>query len=197
LRKNNTRNGGGWFWPVACVVLAALVIILSYQNFQLRKQIYAQPEPFVKLDDVARLHPDDPAPPIAVHLPDGEEFIIQCDSLWAPLILAWYSQDCEPCLAALGGWNKLANMFPSQLWGIGKTSMDEFDTLFYGQKVIFPLVVPIHDTVFALYRIDFTPQTMVVLQDGTIGDVWLGPLDDRALAEIVEIMGQPFRKEVR
>jgi len=172
--------------------MAGVLFYLAYQNVQLKKQLVEVTGRLHVSKDVPTVRSGDIAAPFAAFLPDGQEFEVRTDSLSAPLILAWLSYDCEPCLIALDRWNLLADNYPGQVWGIAKSSWDEIDTSLSDQDVRFPILIPISDTVFSQYQISITPQTMVVLEDGTIGSVWHGPLNEEASNRIMELMQQPF-----
>ena len=64
--------------------------------------------------------------------------------------------------------------------------------MFQEQYVAFAIVEPISESVFAQYHIQATPQTMIILEDGTIGAVWYGPLSNEAMAQTAGLLKQPF-----
>jgi thiol-disulfide isomerase/thioredoxin len=181
-----------WLWPILCIVLAGTVLYLSYQNLQLKRQLASLDEYYLVPKEMSRLDPGSSAPPFEVYLPDGQSFVMRTDSLAAPLLLAWLSSDCEPCLAAREHWNELAQAYPGQFWGVTKDPFGHLDSAFSSAAVDFPILTPASDSIFALYRIKATPITMLVQQDGTVGGVWHGPLTTNALTAITDMMGPSY-----
>jgi peroxiredoxin len=172
--------------------MAGGLLYLAYQNVQLKRQLAEVAGRLHASKDMPTVRSGDIAPPFTAFLPDGQELVVRTDSLSAPLILAWLSYDCEPCVVALDRWNLLADRYPGQVWGIEKGEQDTTDSSFSSEYVRFTILIPTSDTVFSQYRISATPQTMIVMEDGTIEDVWLGPLNDDAANRIMELMQQPF-----
>ncbi len=195
VTQANGTSRWSWLWPVLTLILAVLLILLSYQNIQLEKELvrYSQ---LIPSGDIQKLDENDIAPNITAFLPDGQEITIRTDSLYAPLVLVWYSEDCAPCDQALESWNDLARSYPGQVWGVSRSFMSAIPDLKYGDNVFFPIVTPLNDSLFDLYRAEYTPQTMVVKKDGRIGYVWLGPPTEEDIEEITMMMGEPYRKEV-
>ncbi len=192
MRKSNSGEVALWVFPVLCLIMALALLYLAYQNAQLKKQLAeVTARPHVNRE----LRADqlgDKAVPFSALLPDGQEFNVRTDSLSAPLILTWLSYNCDPCVIALERWNLLADEFPGQVWGIAKTSQSEYDAAFSGDNVRFPILTPISDTVFDQYQINMTPQTMVILEDGTIGYVSYGAVAEGAYGKIVDLMLTPY-----
>ena len=120
-------------------------------------------------------------------LSDGREIYFHPDSLVNPVIMVWFSYDCEPCLDALHRWNQLARKYPDQIIGI-ETGEWYDGALFSSNDAVFPVLFPASDSVKEHYQVYSTPQTMVVLPEGIIGYVKHGILDENAAAEIKAIL---------
>jgi len=195
LNQSHDSSRWSWFWPVLCIILAVFLILLSYQNIQLEKELVRYNQMALP-ENIDKLTENEAAPNITAFLPDGQEITIRTDSLYAPLVLAWYSENCEPCTRALDAWNSLAASYPGQVWGVSRSFMSAIPDLEYGENIFFPILTPLNDSLFARYRADYMPQTMVVKKDGRIGYVWLGPPTEEDLEEIRMMMGEPYRKEV-
>lgn len=181
-----------WAFPVLCLIMAIGLLYLAYQNIQLKKQLAAVERKAPVAREVISVEPGAVAPPFEASLPDGQSLDIKTDSLSAPIIFAWMSYDCDPCLTALKPWNQLADQYPGQIFGLSWTFWEVTDTLFRPQDARFPILVPVADTVFSQYEISATPQTMVVLESGRIGYVSIGPLSTEVLDTIASLMQQPF-----
>jgi hypothetical protein len=192
--KDNKKSvqTSGWFFPVLCLILAAGLVYVSYQNISLKKQI----ADLVEEHDHAIMPPKAAsgtvAPPFAALLPDGQQIAMRTDSLAAPLVLAWLSWDCEPCIEAVDGWNDLFDYYPGQVWGIARLPEGNEDSAWVGRDIHFAIINPVADSTYRLYDVSATPQTMIVNADGTIGDVWIGPLTQKTQDSIVSILRQPF-----
>lgn len=192
MRKSNSGEVALWVFPILCLIMALALLYLAYQNIQLKKQLAELTAKLHVNRELPTAKLGEKAVPFAALLPDGQEFSVRTDSLSAPLILAWFSYRCDPCVMALEKWNFLADEFPGQVWGIAKTSQSEYDPAFSGQNVRFPILRPISNTVSDHYQIDATPQTMVVLEDGTISYISYGPLTESDYGKIVELMQTPY-----
>lgn len=190
--ESGTRSAQQWIWPLLCVLMAVGVIYLSYQNLQLKKQLAAVADYYLVPKELGALPVGQTANPFQVYLPDGQGFTMRTDSLSAPLVFAWFSPDCEPCIAARDNWNRLAASFPGQVWGISKAPEYTVDPAFSPAVADFPILRPASDSVFAAYGINATPVTMVITEDGTVGGVWHGPLTAAAFDEITSLLGQSY-----
>ena len=191
MQESTSGRLSGWLWPILSLVLAALVIYLSYQNFQLKKQLTVVTTNFsrsIPIPESGRT-----AAPITAYLPDGQEMTIRTDSLSAPIVLAWLSPDCEPCVESIEWWNRLSDQYPGQVWGISRESRNAFaGTLAEGHDIRVMIVTPVSDTVFDQYQVYATPVTMVIGTNGAIQNVWPGEMTADKNDAIIGLMGQPY-----
>jgi hypothetical protein len=193
LQSTTQSKASAWIWPVLSLILAVLLLYISYQNLQLKKQVDSIQERIASAGRLALPSSGAAAAPFDVYLPDGQVFAFHTDSLVAPVILAWLSPDCEPCLEALDGWNTLVDKFPGQLWGISREPRHEFATSAFAEHdVRFPVVTPVSDSVFSIYQVYATPLTLVIAQNGVISQVRPGPLSPPAVDSIISFMGKPY-----
>jgi len=183
-----------WIWPFLCLILAIMLITVVYQNLQLKKQIAAQAERMSTQPPYAADRTGKTAPPFEAYLSDGTELAVRTDSLTAPLVLLWFAYDCDPCVQALDQWNRLADQYPGQVWGLPAHGGEDLNDEFSSDRVRFPVLQPGTVDPAELYQINITPQTMVILKDGTIGKVWYGPLSDAAFGALVDILQEPLTK---
>ena len=193
MQSSMQSRVSGWLWPALSLVLAIMVIVIAVQDFRLKRELNSIQD---RITSVARAAMPDSgarAVPFDVYLPDGQQFTVRTDSLNAPLIMAWLSPNCDPCLDALDGWNSLADRFPGQFWGISKEPQYEFTSSDFAEHdVRFPIVTPVSDSVVSAYRVHATPLTLVIAQNGVIERVRPGPLSPAAVDSIISAMGQPY-----
>lgn len=189
MKRDGRSTFTGWLWPVLCLILAVIVLVLAWQNMKLKAHLAAINDRFSQLmEGQALLKPGDPAPPFTALLPGGQELIIRTDSLIAPLILGWYSGGCEPCLKTIEPWNELADSFPGQFWGITIDTPEENDGLSGEVDRDFPTVSLINDTAITMYKIQFTPQTMVISPAGIVAGIWPGPLTPQTTQQVIALI---------
>lgn len=194
MKSNNTFNA---ILSILCIILAAAVIFLAYQNLQLKKQLgamYGKRTTYRNLEDIPTMKVGDTAVPFTAILPDGQKLPIKTDSLEAPLILAWFTFNCEPCSTALIEWNDLATTYPGQFFGFTTQEFDEETALFSKNDAAFPILRLETDSILKVYRVIGTPQTMVVRTDGTIGYQQHGPLLPKAYDEVTALVQEPFER---
>jgi hypothetical protein len=191
-QKSDSSGIWAWLMPVLCLLLAIGLVYLAIQNITLKRRLADCAEAVHPMPSAFSDRAGDSTVSFAVYLPDGQELTIRTDSLAAPLLLAWLSYDCEPCLLALDAWNSLAEDYPGQLWGVVRRDDSGADSVWQERYIGFPLVEPLNDSVFDWYGVHATPQTIMVMEDGRMGGVWFGPLDAEAIDRISALMRQPF-----
>ena len=163
------------------------VIFMAYQNYQLRKEIANLRSQAYPASSIPSVESGDNASVFEAYFPDGGEFYFSPDSLDSPLVLAWFSYDCEPCLDALAQWNVLAADYPERIIGIETENWNE-GALFSKDDAAFPVLSLNSDQTKQDYEIYSTPQTIVVLPDGRIGYVKHGALNEKCTAEIRQML---------
>jgi peroxiredoxin len=187
MTESRKNTGVGVIWPIAIIIMGIAVIFMAYQNYQLRKEIANLRSQVYPVSSIPSVESGDIASAFEAYLPDGREFYFSPDSLESPLVLAWFSYDCEPCLDVMAQWNVLAADFPEQVIGIGTENWYE-GALFSKNDAGFPVLTLVSDQTKQDYDIYSTPQTIVVLPDGRIGYVKRGVLDEQSLEDIESIL---------
>ena len=185
MRSDSNASVSSWLWPALCLALAATLFYFVYENGRLKKQMLEQSGYRPVAQDGAPI--GTPARPIEGYLASGERVVLFGDSLARPVILAWFSNDCDACYFAKEGWDRLAGALPGQVWGIRRDLDSGPDSLFFGEPVTFPIVTPIDSTVLETYRVYGTPQTLLIKEDRTVGQVWKGALNPDKVDEIVAL----------
>jgi peroxiredoxin len=169
--------------------MGVMIIVLVRQNWQLKEQLANWRHNFQRISEgKMTLRPGDSAFPFAALLPNGQELFINTDSLAAPLILGWFSVNCEPCGEAFAPWNTLAGTFPDQFYGVCESERAEIEETYYNHEVNFPTLTPVSDTVYSQYNILLTPQTMVISTQGNIAGIWPGPLTGASLQDVITLV---------
>jgi hypothetical protein len=174
-------------WPAIVIIMAIAVILMVYQNYQLRKEIMQLRSRPYSTTQIPSLEEGNIAQPFMGFLPDGHEFHFQPDSLDKPVVIAWFSYDCEPCLDALKRWNYLAQEYPDQIIGVETENWHD-GALFSSNEAVFQVLSPASPSVKENYQVYSTPQTIVVLPSGKIGYVKHGVPYDNSIAEIESIL---------
>jgi len=167
------------------VALAATLIYFVYDNGRLKKQLLEQSGYRPAARDGASI--GDPADPIEGYLASGELVILAGDTVTEPLVVAWFSDDCDACYFARDGWNRLAAELPGRVWAVRKSYNSEPDSLFFGEPVAFPILTPVDGEIFERYHVYGTPQTVLVKEDRTVGQVWKGALNPDKISEILAL----------
>ncbi|MBD3218060.1 MAG: hypothetical protein GF310_07270 [candidate division Zixibacteria bacterium] len=187
MTEARKKPGVGVVWPIAIIIMGIAVIFMAYQNYQLRKEIANLRSQAYPASSIPSVESADVALEFEAYLPDGSDFYFSPDSLESPLILAWFSYDCEPCLDAMAQWNVLAADYPERIMGVETRNWNE-GALFSKDDAAFPVLTLASDQTKQDYEIYSTPQTIVVLPDSIIGYVKHGVLDERSIAKIREIL---------
>ena len=194
MPKPDANRLSSWFLPLLCVILAAGLIYVSLENLRLKKDLSAALEHRHIERAMMTDRSGEVAPPFAALMPDGREITIRTDALSAPIVLAWLKEDCEACVETIDAWNRLADRYPSQVWGVSRLASQESGADSPWSDAGFMIVTPVSDAVYSQYDIGVTPQTMLVLQDGTIGDVRYGPLSQKDLEDLERRLQPPLDK---
>ena len=174
-------------WPAVVIIMAIAVILMVYQNYQLRKEIMLLRSRPYSAAQIPSIEKGEIARPFTGFLPDGHEFHFQPDSLDKPVVIAWFSYDCEPCLDALDKWNDLAREYPDQILGV-ETEEWHDGALFSSNDAVFPILSSTSSSVKEDFQIYSTPQTMVVIPGGRIEFVKHGVPYKNSFAEIESIL---------
>jgi hypothetical protein len=184
LEVNRNLKASSWIWPALCVGLSIVLFYVVYENVQLKQEIAGRTVRQSTVQDGAVT--GDPAYSIKGYTGTDHLITLVEDTLSQPLVLGWFSDACDGCYFAREGWEQLAAAFPEQFWAIRKDAGPEPDSLFYGYSVLFPILAPTDETIAEQYRVLGTPQTMVILPDRTIGQVWKGALTPDIVNDILE-----------
>jgi peroxiredoxin len=190
LKSNHKSVFMAYLWPGLTMLLAILLSLVSFQYYQLKKQFAASGGRPLSPGDYPSLREGDKAPPLEAYTSRGSLLNLFNDYTPAPLILGWYSDECDVCYFSRDGWNELAEKFPGRLWALKKSYEFSPDSLFFGDPVGFPLLFPSDPEIYELYYINITPQTMVIDKDGIIVRVWRGVLNPRMVTEVISQMNQ-------
>lgn len=188
MSKTTAAKLSSWLWPVLCLILAALVLYVSYQNRQLRNELESRPRAYRVNKDSQLSSSGFVARPFEAFTVDGDILEFTADSAMTPFIFGWYSDECEACYFARDAWNILASEFPDKIWVLKKSYDIEPDSLFFGEAATFPMLAPADQEVFGNYHIDITPQTMIVEKDGTVRKIWAGAVGPGKIDEIISYM---------
>jgi hypothetical protein len=190
MSKITINHIGKFLQPFLIVIMAVILIYLSYQNMQLKKQLSSMNAFLYSSQELSNVEVGDQAFPIDVDFPGGQSLSILPDTLSSPLILAWFSYQCEPCQDALVIWNQLADLFPGQILGLPMRNSDTGEMVFAPNDVVFPVTNPISGKIKKDYGIFASPQTVIILKDGTIGYIHQGSLQQSDLVHLINVIEQ-------
>lgn len=164
--------------PLIALLLAALVIILSWQNRQLR-QINAQMATQLQQTrlDAHGLPPG--AKPDLLTLRTTQQTHVDIGGAHAaPQILYFFSTACRYCLASVPQLQAIAAARgSSELIGVGLPPYDQLADYAGAHALQFPIAIDSEGKVAKHYRASLTPMLMVLATDGSVAYKHVGQLD--------------------
>lgn len=175
--------------PAIALLLAALVIILSWQNRQLR-QINEQMATQLQQ---TRLDAHGPAPgsrPDLQTLRTTQQTHVDIGGAHAtPQILYFFSTACRYCLASLPQLQQIAAARgSSELVGVGLPPYAQLADYAGTHALQFPIAIDSEGKVARLYRASLTPMVVVLAADGSVVYKHVGLLDAETVQAVANVL---------
>jgi hypothetical protein len=168
---------------IACIALAALVLLLAWQNRQLKEELASVSTMQMPPKGLAA---GDLFPSLVLLEEGGEPTTLEFGEDEPRRLLLVFSTQCPACRDTLPIWNSLLENPPSgvQVAGIqlgGAT--DEFPFL------PFPVFTPEDGGASLAGKIPYVPATLIVDPGGRIEQIWYGLLDEPSQQALGEALG--------
>ena len=176
-------------FPVVALLLAALVIMLSWQNRQLRQvneQMAAQLQQ-TQLD--AHGLATGTRPELLTLRTTQQTHVDIGGARGVPQILYFFSTACRYCLASVPQLQQIAAARGSaELVGVGLPPYDQLADYAGKHALAFPIAVDDQGEVSKRYRATLTPMLMVLAADGSIVYKHVGQLDTETVQAVAKAM---------
>ena len=175
LRPGTLQNTG----------LIILLVISGSMNAVLAHQIKAQRQIVERIRAEGRLQAGTLVPAITGKTPQGEQTTIDFAAPGHPTVLYVFSPTCGWCKRNLENMMTLRREIGSHYAFVGVSLTSTGLTEYVSQnKLDYPVVADIPDSVKAAYKMGGTPSTIVVSPDNKVLKVWSGAYQGTSLQEI-------------
>ncbi|GMU39850.1 MAG: hypothetical protein AMXMBFR23_07160 [Chloroflexota bacterium] len=135
-------------------------------------------------------------PALALDAADGEHYVLAEALARGPVLLVFFSLDCQACDAAYLHWDAAFEAYAGEefaLWAVGLDPRDQAQAFWEKSGVSFPVLFDDGSSVLAL-RLTSTPSHVLVGTDGLVlasFDAWDRQAWNAMLAEVAGRLGRP------
>ena len=176
-----------WTFAISgcCLLLLALNIALIHQNIQLKSQL-SVPPPALEASAGAKV------PDLRGFDLEGKKVEVAYGKDPRKVVVLVYSPVCPFCEENWPKWQQVIAFLDRSavrpvMVDVTSTTNAEFVSRY--QLTGLPVLVQVDPLARVNYRLQLTPQTILVDSDGTVEKVWTGVLNDPSLAELKQRLG--------
>lgn len=178
-----SRRLGQVLLPVLIVGLCITNALLIKQNRDLKAFISrAQPE-FLK--------PGQPVPPLAANTMSGQREVVNY-SARAKTVLLVFKPECPACERTVPYWKAIkaaCDRNQYQIFGLSLDSNSKTSDFLKANGLILEVFTNIDADVRNAYKLNLTPLTIVVNNNGRVEKIWPGALNEYSNAEVETYFG--------
>jgi hypothetical protein len=179
----HVNRGYQTFLTVACLALAVLVVLLAWQNHQLKKVIS---ETIARQSPPEGLKEGDTFPSLTLLDESGAPVSLEFGTGAGESLVLVYSSHCPACRETLPIWSGLLADPPA---GLRVTAIRTIGAASDEPALPFPVLTPRDGGAQLSRGIPYIPATLILGADGTVERIWYGLPDQdaqRALREKIE-----------
>jgi peroxiredoxin len=164
--------------------LSIEVLLLSMQNSELKSRLAM----LVGDGKNASLKPGEMVPPFKATGLDGKDIAITYGGKSAKTLLFIFSTACGACERNLANWSEIASNLKRgsyRVLGISLDPQDKTKNYVLAKDMNYPIFVSTDRTFKQSYKIFFTPQTILINEQGLVENMWAGVLDSLQAEEVI------------